>query len=112
MSMEYFNEQTDGHLLNCVSLADKQKFIAAYNEMVDAINEYEKKIRLKYPDFDISKVFNIECLPDISSRKREFYKSIFVAKKYPEIPIDEVREIEKQIDGYISFILFTYKKRM
>ena len=110
MSMKYFDKETNTQLLNCVSLSDEQKFIDAYNRMVDALNKYEKEIQIEYPEFDISIVFTIECLPDLSSHEREFFVSIFVARIYPDIPIEIIRQIEKRIKEIIDSILFTYKK--
>ncbi len=112
MSMNNFDKQKNGDLLNCVSLADEQKFIAAYNKMVTALNEYEKEIHKDHPEFDVSKVFKIECLPDLASHQREFYVSIFVETIYPNIPIEIISQIEKKIRDIIKFILLTYKEHL
>jgi hypothetical protein len=106
--MKYFDKQTAGHLLKCVNSSDEKKFIDAYNKMVDALNAYEIKIREQYPEFDISKVLDIQCQLDIVLSKRTFRIEISIKKVYPYISEEDAIKIEKRVMLIIDEILMKY----
>lgn len=103
--MKYFDKQVNGDLLNCVSLADKQKFISAYDQMVASLNVYEKRIIQEHPEFDISEVFKIECILDLKLSKRTFKISFSIIEKYPSISKEDANEIERSIMLIIDHVL-------
>jgi len=106
--MEYFDERINGQLLNCVSKSKEKKFIELYDKLVDRLKSYESKIRNEYPDFDISKVYIFECIPDLHRSKGQFKRASFVDRYYPNIPKEKANEIDQKIVNDIDMLIQLY----
>ena len=104
--MNYFNEELQGELLDCVELKYKEKFIAAYNKMVDALNKYQMEVRERFPNFIVDKVLKLNC------HKGTFSDSVNIPKHFPDIVGEDEVRISKEIKGYISNILHKYKEHL
>jgi hypothetical protein len=105
--MQFFNKETQSDLLNTIPLADRNKFVVAYDKMVEKLNEIEKKFREKYkelyPEFNLDNVIAFFINPNTKKVNR----NIDVAKKYNKIDYMDQTVINNRCDEIIRINLNT-----
>ena len=91
--MDYFKEEIQKPLLDCIRPSDQRQFVKAYDKAVDSLNAFERKHKSRFPALDIGEVVSFP------SHDRKFGFRI----KFDETIGDTDRPIlEREIETIIS----------